>query len=104
MCDLQGKELKRVAESLRQTLSPQQGLSYDTIDVTQTEQVNKWTRGIKQDFGQFDGAANIAGVFRMSPFGTLLQDTTDDDWKFTMETNITGVSASLFSPWLVIEC
>lgn len=90
LCDVNFEQLKNVAKSL-EAVSTDQRLSFHSVDVSKTEEVNRWTDGILKEFGKLDGAANIAGVVRRSPLGTLIEDTTDEDWEFTMQINAFGV-------------
>ncbi|CAI7573940.1 unnamed protein product [Penicillium pancosmium] len=96
LCDLQFEALEKVAQQL-EPVSAGQRLSYNAVDVRKTEDVNQWTDGIIKEFGRLDGAANIAGAVRRLPLGTLLEDTTDEDWDFTIQTNAAGVFKCLRS-------
>lgn len=102
LCDLQFEALEKVAQEL-EPVSAGQRLSYNAVDVRKTEVVNQWTDSIIKEFGRLDGAANIAGAVRRLPLGTLLEDTTDEDWDFTMQTNAAGVCVSSISSHLAIE-
>ncbi|OAL44659.1 NAD(P)-binding protein [Pyrenochaeta sp. DS3sAY3a] len=57
------------------------------VDVRNRSDVEGWITSIVAQFGQLDGAANIAGVFRPKP----LMQTTDEDWNVMMDVNTLGV-------------
>ncbi|KAJ5994761.1 hypothetical protein N7481_001738 [Penicillium waksmanii] len=95
LCDLQFEALEKIARELK-PVSAGQHLSYNAVDVRKTEDVNQWTDGIIKEFDRLDGAANIAGAVRILPLGTLLEDTTDEDWDFTIQTNAAGLQMSSF--------
>lgn len=42
-------------------------------------------------FGRLDGAANLAGVFKVSMNGGTVETEDDDNWEFMLGVNLTGV-------------
>lgn len=89
ICDIQKEVLEQAAESIKSTHSSEdQKLTSAVVDVTATDAVNSWINDVVTGFGKLDGAANIAGVARA---GTLLVDTTDEDWDMVLNVNSTAV-------------
>lgn len=60
------------------------------LDVRNQEAVSEWIEETVKRFGQLDGAANIAGVHRAQPNGTV-ETEEDKDWQFLLDINLTGV-------------
>ena len=60
------------------------------VDVRNTESVKTWIKDTVDKFGALDGAANVAGVFKSFPNGTV--ETEDEkNWDFMLGVNLTGV-------------
>ncbi|KAF2008873.1 NAD(P)-binding protein [Aaosphaeria arxii CBS 175.79] len=57
------------------------------VNVVDTEQVHAWIRQTVAKFKRFDGAANVAGIFRP----LRLEDSTISDWDLMMDVNAKGV-------------
>lgn len=57
------------------------------VDVTNSDEVNRWMEAVVAKFGTLDGAANIAGVF----ISKSLMSTTEKDWNLMMNVNVFGV-------------
>ncbi len=57
------------------------------VDVGDPEQARRLVRTAVDDFGGLDILINNAGVGRFAPFA----DLTDEDWKETLDTNLSGV-------------
>ncbi|KAF2493019.1 3-alpha--hydroxysteroid dehydrogenase [Lophium mytilinum] len=61
------------------------------VDVRDGAQVDAWIADVVKTFGKLDGAANLAGVIPKSINIDRVEDLKDEDWKFVMDVNITGV-------------
>lgn len=57
------------------------------VDVRDSASVDSWIEKTIQKFGKLDGAANWAGVIRVSPIAEM----SNEDWDFVMDVNIKGV-------------
>lgn len=64
--------------------------SISQVDVSVKEQVETWIKGIVEQFGRLDGAANIAGVVGQNHAKGSVADLEDDEWHKIMATNLTG--------------
>lgn len=89
LADVQRELLEEVAANLEaKTTGGKSRVSSTIVDVRKSDQVNAWIQDTVQRFGKLDGAANVAGVFRLS--GDITE-TSDEDWEFVMGVNATGV-------------
>lgn len=86
LADINIDQLNAVAEELLSQNSNQK-VTTTQLDVAQTDAVNTWITSTVRDFGQLNGAANIAGVFRKRP---SFVEHTDEDWDFIMSINAAG--------------
>ncbi|EON69201.1 hypothetical protein W97_08560 [Coniosporium apollinis CBS 100218] len=60
------------------------------VDVRNIESVTAWIEQTKSEFGQLDGAANLAGVFKA--FGDRgIESEDEENWQFMIDVNLTGV-------------
>ena len=85
----------RDPEALKQTEASfaargKQPFSVTNVDVSIKEQVESWIKGIVQQFGRLDGAANIAGVVGENHAKGSVADLEDDEWHRIMSVNLTG--------------
>ncbi|KAJ5678582.1 hypothetical protein N7462_006826 [Penicillium macrosclerotiorum] len=90
--DISGKNFDQIKESIRK-VNPSTIVHCTSLDVTSSDQVNRWVQDIVSTFGALDGAANIAGLaqgagLRQSP--TLLAET-DAEWSKVFKVNMDGV-------------
>lgn len=60
------------------------------VDVRDTESVASWIEATVQRFGQLNGAANIAGVFKAFDDRTVAEED-EGNWKFMLDVNLTGL-------------
>lgn len=61
---------------------------YYVVDVRSGAEVDAWIDAIVKDFGQLDGAVNMAGIIcKAKP----VTEVTDDDWDFSFAVNTKGV-------------
>ncbi|KAF2807193.1 NAD(P)-binding protein [Mytilinidion resinicola] len=61
------------------------------VNVRDAAQVDAWIADVVATFGKLDGAANLAGVIPKSINIDRVEDLKDEDWKFVLDVNITGV-------------
>ncbi|KAF2251634.1 NAD(P)-binding protein [Trematosphaeria pertusa] len=61
------------------------------VDVRQRAQVDAWIDEVVRKFGRLDGAANLAGVIPKSINIERVEELNDEDWRFVMDVNVTGV-------------
>jgi NAD(P)-dependent dehydrogenase (short-subunit alcohol dehydrogenase family) len=60
------------------------------VDARNTESVKAWIKDIVNRFGTLDSAANVAGVFKSFPDGTV-ESEDEQNWEFMLGVNLTGV-------------
>lgn len=87
LSDVSIDQLKALVEGLQAT-SPNQKVTASKVDVTSTEEVDGWFRDIIKQFGQLDGAANIAGIGAST---ARFSETSDEEWERVMSVNSSGV-------------
>lgn len=68
-----------------------------SVDVSSKDQVEGWISGIVKEYGQLDGAANIAGVIGPNHARGSIADLEDDEWEMIMSVNLTGTMYCLRS-------
>lgn len=73
------------------------------VDVTDYDQVEKWTANTIEHFGRLDGAANLAGVIPKSVGKKGLADQDLDEWEFVMGVNLKGVMHCLKAQLSMIQ-
>lgn len=83
MLDKDGQTLRQAAASL----APKARVLALECDVSQEPQVNQAVQATLQAFGRVDALVNNAGVAVFKPVG----ETTFDEWRFVMGTNLDGV-------------
>lgn len=81
-------DLEEVAESIR-TATDNPHVSASKVDVRNGESVSQWIKQTVTSFGQLDGAANIAGVYRSFKDRTVATEDLEN-WQFTIDVNLTG--------------
>lgn len=59
------------------------------VDIRDVDAVAAWIERTVKEFGPLDGAANMAGVYQMSPNGTIAQED-QKNWEFMLDVNLTG--------------
>lgn len=60
------------------------------VDVSKRAEVDAWIGGIVKDFGQLDGAANIAGIIGKHHSIHSVGELEDDEWDNIIAVNLTG--------------
>lgn len=61
------------------------------VDVRNDKQVDAWIAATVAEYGQLDGAVNLAGVIPKSINVERVQDLNNEDWKFVIDVNLNGV-------------
>lgn len=89
LADVNGKNLETASREIKSTSSAAEVIT-TTIDVRNIQQVNDWIQKTKSHFGRLDGAANLAGVFKVFA-GKTVAEEDEDDWNFMLAVNLTGV-------------
>ncbi|KAL7818542.1 NAD(P)-binding protein [Trichoderma gracile] len=60
------------------------------VDVSKRAEVDAWIEGIVKEFGQLDGAANIAGIIGKHHSIHSVGELEDDEWDKIIAVNLTG--------------
>ena len=60
------------------------------VDIRDVASVKSWIEQTVSKFGQLDGAANIAGVFRAYDDRSVAQED-EQNWQFMIDVNLTGL-------------
>lgn len=60
------------------------------VDVSKRAEVEAWIDGIVKEFGQLDGAANIAGIIGKHHSIHSVGELEDDEWDKIIAVNLTG--------------
>lgn len=92
MCDLHEKALFEACEEIKR----QGGDAIaQVVDVSKEDQVVDWIEKTVQQYGQLDGAVNLAGVLgrKFRKCNATNQDT--EDWNFVLGINLTGLMFSM---------
>ncbi|KAH7142784.1 hypothetical protein B0J13DRAFT_585491 [Dactylonectria estremocensis] len=93
LCDIRKDVLDQVKDDiLQKAMADGQKITTLGVDVTNTADVNKWIDQAIEDFGQLDGAANIAGTVYLDE---LIGNTSDESWERIMSINSTGTFKAL---------
>ncbi|KAF2840347.1 NAD(P)-binding protein [Patellaria atrata CBS 101060] len=88
IADVQAKGLQDVASQIQSA----GGTVHSTIvDVREPSQVESWISETVSRFGKLDGAANLAGVIPKCINIERVEELNEEDWKFTVDVNLTGV-------------
>ncbi|KAJ0167255.1 Levodione reductase [Colletotrichum tanaceti] len=90
LADINEQGLRDVQSDIR-TRHAEAEIVISAVDVTNYDQVEKWTASTVEHFGRLDGAANLAGVIPKSAGTKGLADQDLDEWEFVMGVNLTGV-------------
>lgn len=88
IADLQEEHLTKAAESIRATGG--KVMTY-ALDVRKPDQVDAWLDATIAEYGQLDGAANLAGVIGPNMYKHTITQLGNDEWEFVMGVNATGV-------------
>ena len=83
------QDLENIANSVIEDSGNNQVIA-TKVDVRSTDSVSAWIDRTVQQFGQLDGAANVAGVFKAFDDKTVA-DEDEKNWQFMMDVNLTGV-------------
>ncbi|EGP88392.1 unnamed protein product [Zymoseptoria tritici ST99CH_1A5] len=82
------KELETTLAKIPIEPGSEQRLTTTVVDVTSSTQVETWISSTVNDFGQINGAANIAGV---AEYPVPLGQKTDADFDTVIDTHLRGV-------------
>ncbi|WQF78907.1 Putative short-chain dehydrogenase/reductase SDR, NAD(P)-binding domain superfamily [Colletotrichum destructivum] len=93
----------REAHSDIQTRHTEAEIYTSAVDVTDYDQVERWTANTIEHFGRLDGAANLAGVIPKSVGKKGLADQDLDEWEFVMGVNLKGVMHCLKAQLSMIQ-
>jgi chanoclavine-I dehydrogenase len=90
--DISSKQFCQLKQSI-QEVNPSTQVHCSKLDVSSSEEVEKWMHSIIATCGDLHGAANIAGIaqgagMRQSP---AILEETDEDWKRIMGVNLDGM-------------
>lgn len=88
IADLQEEHLTKAAESIRATGG--KVMTY-ALDVRKPDEVDAWLDATIAEYGQLDGAANLAGVIGPNMYKHTITQLGNDEWEFVMGINATGV-------------
>jgi NAD(P)-dependent dehydrogenase (short-subunit alcohol dehydrogenase family) len=88
ICDIQEAPLKAAASQIEKAGGT---VFAAVVDVRNRQQGEAWINTTVEKFGKLDGAANIAGVIPKSIGKANIEDQDDEEWKFVMDVNVTGV-------------
>lgn len=79
----------RNEQSLHQAMKELSGSGhiYEVVDVTKSQDVDRWIQRTVKELGKLDGAVNFAGIATLS----RLVDMTDDEWDIPFNVNTKGV-------------
>jgi NAD(P)-dependent dehydrogenase (short-subunit alcohol dehydrogenase family) len=61
------------------------------VNVADASEVNRWIDQTVQQFGQLDGAANVAGTIGTGINKNRVEEIEDEDWALVLGVNLTGV-------------
>jgi NAD(P)-dependent dehydrogenase (short-subunit alcohol dehydrogenase family) len=61
------------------------------VDVTKSDEVDKWINTIVEKYGRLDGAANIAGIIGDHHGVGLITELENEEWDRIMGVNLTGM-------------
>ena len=75
----------------------------DTVDVSKRNQVELWLKGIVDNFGRLDGAANVAGIINEGNLTATIADLKDEEWDRIIAVNLTGTMYCLRAELGLIE-
>lgn len=59
------------------------------VDIRDVDSITAWIERTVKEFGPLDGAANMAGVYKVSQSGTVAQED-QKNWEFMLDVNLTG--------------
>lgn len=85
---MQNEKLEQTVKDLSSSSADGQRVTSKVVDVSKTSEVDAWVQDIVKDFGRLDGAANLAGVVRLSG---PIAEVSDEDFNFVMGVNCFGV-------------
>lgn len=87
LSDVSIDQLKAVVDGLK-AITPNQEVTASEVDVTSTEEVDRWFQEIISRFGRLDGAANVAGIGASE---TRVSEASDEEWERVFSVNSSGV-------------
>ncbi|CRK21439.1 hypothetical protein BN1723_012382 [Verticillium longisporum] len=94
LADANASLLEEVRAELAEVAGPE-NIHSKQVDVRDRAAVEGWIHEAADEFGQLDGAANLAGVIGKQQNIASIAEIDDDDWDFVMGVNIKGVLNSL---------
>lgn len=90
LADIDGKNLALAAKDLINIHGPD-NVHSKVVDVRDRSSVQSWITEAFSKFGQFNGAANLAGVNSKQTHKSPITEIDDEDWDFVMNVNLKGV-------------
>lgn len=90
LVDIDGKNLALAAKDLIDIHGPD-NVHSKVVDVRDRSSVQSWITEAISKFGQFNGAANLAGVNSKQTYKSPITEIDDEDWDFVMNVNLKGV-------------
>ncbi|KAL9604773.1 MAG: hypothetical protein Q9219_000221 [cf. Caloplaca sp. 3 TL-2023] len=88
MADVQS--MNAAVDSIKKA-SPDAKVHSKTVNVASSQEVDAWIGEIFSQFGNLDGAANVAGVAGKSTSSTFVADVEEDDFDFIVSVNLKGM-------------
>jgi NAD(P)-dependent dehydrogenase (short-subunit alcohol dehydrogenase family) len=88
MADMSEGPLKEAATKIQSTGGK---VLATVVDVRDDKQVDAWIKTTVENFGKLDGAVNLAGVIPKCINIERVEDLNNEDWKFVLDVNLTGV-------------
>lgn len=82
LCDISESNLDRVVKELKGA-----GHLATRVDVSKSSEVEAWIEKTVSQLGKLDGAANVAGIFRLGSTA----EQSDQDWDAVVNVNARGV-------------
>lgn len=88
LADIQQGALDAAAKSIEEAGGK---VLTSVIDVSKSQEVNKWIEKTIKELGRLDGAANLAGVIGKESGTTEMKDNTDEEYDRIFDVNVRGV-------------
>jgi len=61
------------------------------VEVTKSDEVDKWINSIVEKYGRFNGGVNIAGIIGDHHGVRLITELENEEWDRIMAVNLTGM-------------
>jgi len=88
LADIQQGALDAAAKSIEEAGGK---VLTSVIDVSKSQEVNKWIEKTVKELGRLDGAANLAGVIGKESGKKEMKDNTDEEYDRIFDVNVRGV-------------